>query len=31
VNTADAVCLTYCNLWFDDCCAAERSLRQLLL
>ena len=30
VNPADAVCLTYRNLRFYDCFAAERSLRQLL-
>ncbi|PQP01574.1 hypothetical protein C5612_19650 [Pseudomonas frederiksbergensis] len=33
VNPADAVCLTHRDFWFDDCCAAERSLagaRQLL-
>ncbi|QAY89429.1 hypothetical protein CUN63_05545 [Pseudomonas sp. ACM7] len=26
VNPAYAVCLTYRNLWFYDCYAAERSL-----
>ncbi|PAU54446.1 hypothetical protein BZL43_20340 [Pseudomonas sp. PICF141] len=30
VNPADAVCLIHGRFWFDDCFAADRSLRQLL-
>jgi hypothetical protein len=26
VNPSDAVCLMHRKFWFDDCCAAERSL-----
>ncbi|PQP05257.1 hypothetical protein C5612_06150 [Pseudomonas frederiksbergensis] len=26
VNPADVVCLMRRKFWFDDCCAAERSL-----
>ncbi|ATE78729.1 hypothetical protein CNN82_20760 [Pseudomonas frederiksbergensis] len=26
MNPADVVCLMHRKFWFDDCCAAERSL-----
>ncbi|PQO99693.1 hypothetical protein C5612_25860 [Pseudomonas frederiksbergensis] len=26
MNPVDAVCLMHRKFWFDDCCAAERSL-----